>query len=135
MNRRDFLASAAALAALMPMAVAAETVPYTPGVITDALARGETVFVGFSADWCSTCKAQERVMDKLRADNPAYDAAMTFVRVDWDQYKKHDVTKSRNVPRRSTLIVLKGDQELGRVVAGTSADAIKELMDLGLAKS
>ncbi|MEP4194104.1 MAG: thioredoxin family protein [Aliishimia sp.] len=132
MKRRDFIVGAACVATVAPMAALAETKPYSPGLIKDALARGETVFVGFSADWCSTCKTQERAMDKLRADNPAYDTAMTFVRVDWDDFKRHEVAKSRNIPRRSTLIVLRGDAELGRVVAGTSSTQIKQLMDLGL---
>lgn len=135
MDRRLFLATAAAAVAAMPLALGAETTAYSPGVIADALARGETVFVGYSADWCSTCKAQERVMNKLRAQNPGYDQSMTFVRVDWDDFGKHAVTKSRNIPRRSTLIVLRGDAELGRVVAGTSEGQIKDLMDLGLPAS
>lgn len=37
------------------------------------------------------------------------------------------------MPRRSTLVVLKGDQELGRIVAITSTDKIKALMDTALA--
>jgi hypothetical protein len=37
-----------------------------------------------------------------------------------------------NVPRRSTLVVLKGDQEPGRIVAGTAREDIKALMDLAL---
>lgn len=134
MHRRIFIASGAA-AATLPMGLMADTTDYAPGLIAAALERGETVFVGFSADWCGTCKAQERVMKKLRAENPAYDDAMTFVRVDWDEFGRHEVTKSRAVPRRSTLIVLRGDEELGRVVAGTSEAQIKALMDLGLTQS
>ena len=61
-----------------------------------------------------------------------YDKALTFVAVDWDGYRDHDVTTSRNIPRRSTLLVLKGDQELGRIVAGTSTKEIKALLDKGL---
>ena len=72
------------------------------------------------------------VKNALRAENPTYDQAMTFVRVDWDDFRKHDVTKSRSIPRRSTLLVLRGDEELGRLVAGTSESQIKALMDLGL---
>ena len=134
MHRRIFLATGAA-AATLPMGLMADTTDYTPGAIEAALKRGETVFVGFSADWCGTCKAQERVMDKLRAENPAYDASMTFVRVDWDEFGRHEVTKSRGIPRRSTLIVLRGEEELGRVVAGTSEAQIKALMDMGLSSS
>jgi hypothetical protein len=37
-----------------------------------------------------------------------------------------------NIPRRSTLVVLKGDQELGRIVAGTRKGDIKALLDRAL---
>jgi thiol-disulfide isomerase/thioredoxin len=104
-------------------------------LIKEALKDGKTVFVDYSATWCGTCKRQERVINALRAKNPAYDEAMLFVNVDWDSYGKHAVTKSRGIPRRSTLIVLKGDQELGRLVAGTGQSQIKALMDVGLKAS
>jgi thiol-disulfide isomerase/thioredoxin len=132
MNRRHFLGSTSAMIAFPMMAQAAQFVDYQPGVIQAALAEGRTVFVDYSADWCGTCKRQERVIDALRAADPAYDGAMIFVRVDWDKFKSHEVTTSRGIPRRSTLLVLRGTEELGRIVAGTSESDIKALMDLGL---
>lgn len=135
-NRRLFLSSTLALATaplLAPtVARASDFVEYTPGVIDAALAEGRTVFVDYSATWCGTCRRQERVVNNLRASNPAYDQAMTFVRVDWDTYRTHEVAVRRSIPRRSTLLVLKGNQELGRIVAGTSATEIRLLMDEGL---
>lgn len=136
MKRRAFLvmgAAAGLAAGLLPVsAVAAGFVDYTPGAIQKALKAGETVFVDYSATWCSTCKRQERVINALREQNPAYDAAMTFIKVDWDDYGRDPVTTSRAIPRRSTLILLRGDKELGRIVAGTATDQIQQLMDLGL---
>lgn len=110
-----------------------DTIDYSKGDIKTALANGETVFVDYSAEWCGTCQRQGRVINQLRSQNPAYNKAMTFIEVDWDLYRSDEVTTSRNIPRRSTLIVLKGDKELGRIVAGTSESDIKALMDLGLA--
>jgi len=72
------------------------------------------------------------VIGNLRKENPGYNNAMTFVRVDWDEFANQPVTTSRNVPRRSTLIVLRGDEELGRIVAGTRKADIKSLLDLAL---
>ena len=118
--------------ALATSAFAANSLPYEPGLIQSLLKDGKTVFVDYKATWCSTCATQERVVDQLRAENSAYDASMTFVTVDWDTYAEHDVTTSRNIPRRSTLLVLKKDQELGRIVAGTSSTEIKTLLDKGL---
>lgn len=132
MNRRAFLASAGAFALAPLTASAAGFVDYTPGLIDTALRDGKTVFVDYSADWCSTCLRQERVISALRQQNGAYDSAMMFVRVDWDQFKNAEVTTSRGVPRRSTLLVLRNNDELGRLVAATSESQIKALMDRGL---
>jgi thiol-disulfide isomerase/thioredoxin len=132
MKRRTFIATLGAFVALPITAFAEGFVDYEPGVIDAALADGKTVFVDYSATWCGTCKRQERVINALRATDPVYDGAMVFVKVDWDTYKNADVTVFREIPRRSTLIVLRGEDELGRVVAGTSEEQIKALMDLGL---
>ncbi len=136
MNRRHFLCHSAVLLAVPGLLVAGNnTVDYTPGLIQQKLNAGETVFVDFAADWCSTCKRQERVISEIRANNPEFDKNMSFVRVDWDTYSSHAVTTSRKIPRRSTLIILRGEEELGRLVAGTSSDDIKALMELGLTSS
>jgi thioredoxin 1 len=134
MLKRSFLLGSLAViaSAIIPAHAAPGFIMYTPGIIENALKDGKIVFVDYSASWCSTCKAQERIIDGLLNSNPAYGKAMTFVRVDWDEYGEQPVTTDRGVPRRSTLLVLKGDLELGRIVAGTSEAEIKALLDTGL---
>jgi thiol-disulfide isomerase/thioredoxin len=132
MLRRDFLTLTATVTLALPAALHAADIDYTPGLVTDRLAKGDTVFVDFFASWCSTCAAQHRVIDALRAENPAYGKAITFVTVDWDTYQDDQLTRDLNIPRRSTLVVLKGDRELGRIVAGTAKGDIKAMMDLAL---
>jgi thioredoxin 1 len=72
------------------------------------------------------------VLKGLRASSPKYNEAITFMRVDWDTYKSHSVTKSRRIPRRSTLVLIKGGKEVGRLVAATGKGTIKSLLDKGL---
>lgn len=132
MDRRRFLALSAATSLAPAAAFAKGFVDYTPGAIKAALAAGETVFVDYSAVWCSTCHRQERVINALRGQDEKYDKAMTFIKVDWDDFGRHEVATSRRIPRRSTLIVLRGNKELGRIVAGTSESQIQALMDRGL---
>lgn len=133
MNRRDFIALTAAVALVAPLpARAAGSVAYTPQALQAALAGGQTVFLDFKASWCTTCAAQSRVIEALRSADPAYDAGITFMVVDWDEWKNSQIVKDLAVPRRSTLIVLRGNKELGRIVAGTSRDQIKGLMDSAL---
>lgn len=133
MNRRFFLAAtAAAIAAPKLLIAGGNFEEYSPGLIKEKLAAGETVLVDYAASWCSTCKRQERVIKELRAENPEFNQRISFVRVDWDTYGGHEVTTSRKIPRRSTLIMLKGEDELGRIVAGTNREDIKGLLELAL---
>lgn len=132
MNRRDFIALSAATT-LTPIALSAKVVDYTPGMAQKALASGKVVFLDFSATWCGTCAAQDRVINALRDENPAYDTNIAFIKVDWDNYGNGKLSNALKIPRRSTLVVLKGDKELGRIVAGTARKKIKKLMDTALA--
>lgn len=132
MKRRAFLIGTAATTMMPMMANANETLDYTPGLVRERLAAGETLFVDFKADWCTTCRAQERVITDLRSGNPAYDTSITFVNVDWDKYGRGELAQELNIPRRSTLVVMKGEAELGRLVARTSRRDIQSLMDTAL---
>lgn len=131
MDRRKFLALTATAAALPTFGFAAAQ--YTPGLVQKHLDQGDTVFLDFKTDWCSTCRAQERVIARLKSENPDYEAKIVFIDVDWDVHARSDLAKDLRIPRRSTLVVLKGDQEIGRIVAQTSASKIKALMDAALA--
>jgi len=132
MKRRDILILGTA-SLLVPHTGWAGTMRYRPGLAREELAAGRTVFLDFKASWCPTCAAQGRVIAALKAENPAYEQQISFIEVDWDNYGNGELSRSLNIPRRSTLVVLKGEQELGRTVAGTKRKVIKKLMDIALA--
>lgn len=135
MQRRDFLTLAASLT-LAPLAArAGDATLYTPGSAEAAMDAGKVVLLDFWASWCSTCAAQERVLAALKAENPAYEENFEFFVVDWDQYGKGELSKGLNIPRRSTLVALKGREEIGRIVAGTGEAEIKALLDAALASA
>lgn len=131
MYRRTFLATSAAFLTAGP-ALAGVGKAYKPGLVKNQLAAGKTVFLDFYTDWCSTCRSQERTINALKAANPDYEANISFVAVDWDQYSRSKLAKQLKIPRRSTLVVLKGKKEIGRIVAGTGKVDIKALMDAAL---
>jgi hypothetical protein len=134
MNRRDFLALSATIT-LVPALGRAETigVDYTPEVFAKARAGAQPVFLIYGTDWCSTCAAQERAISALKAENPDYAARITFIHVNWDRWKGTPIATDLKIPRRSTLVVLKGDTEIGRIVASPAKSEIKALMDKALA--
>ena len=105
---------------------------YLPGDVKALQAEGKTVFVDFYTTWCGTCKRQERMINEITSENPAYGEKMVFINVDWDVHASSELSKTWNIPRRSTLVVVRGEKELGRLVAVTGKDEIRALMDLGL---
>ena len=132
MKRRDFIISSAAIALLPSVSFGGVGKDYTPGLVEKELKAGKTVFLDFYTAWCSTCASQARTVSALMAQNPAYEANISFIRVDWDLHSRSKLSKSLKIPRRSTLVALKGDQEIGRIVAGTRKADIKALMDAAL---
>lgn len=131
MHRRSFLTLTAG-ALLLPLAARGDWTPYAPGVLQPAMDRGDRIILNFYATWCGTCARQQRVMTTLREQNPAYDQSLTLIQVDWDDYSDSALVAEFNVPRRSTIIALKGSEELGRTVAGTSVAEIQALFDAAL---
>ncbi len=72
------------------------------------------------------------MLQRLRESLPQYNKAITFVLVDWDTFKNDEVTTSRQVPRRSTFVLIKGGKEIDRLVAETGEERIKAMLDLAL---
>ncbi len=68
------------------------------------------------------------MLKKLRAGYPEYNKTITFVLIDWDTYKNAEVTTSRRIQRRSTMVLIKDGKEIGRLVAQTNEQAIKALL-------
>ena len=136
MNRRDFIALTAAVT-LVPALGRAHALgaDYTPESYAALTAGAKPLFLIYGTDWCSTCAAQERVISALKAETPAYAQGIEFVYVNWDKWKGTPIATELNIPRRSTLVALKGGKELGRIVAGTAKAEIKALMDTALASA
>ena len=132
MNRRTLLWSLSLFAAASALRADDRTF-YVPGLAEEAMEAGEVVFLDFWASWCSTCAAQERVIAELMAGNPDYGRNIRVIIVDWDAYGDGELSRSLQIPRRSTLVALKGREEIGRIVAGTGREEIRALMDAALA--
>ena len=86
--------------------------------------KGKPVLVDIYADWCSTCKKQERVLQEL-LPQPEF-KGFTVLRVNFDTQSA--VVKAFDAHFQSTLIVYKNGKEAGRVTGETDSNRIAALL-------
>lgn len=115
------------LLAVAPWAQALEIKPYSAPALAQAQSAGQPVAVHFHADWCGTCKQQERSLQQLKAESGLN---LTVLVADYDREK--DLRKAMNVRTQSTLVVFKGATEATRVAGETSPDALRQALKAAL---
>ncbi len=116
--------AAVALATAASPASAAQFRAFDTRAFAAAQAQGRPILVDVSAQWCSTCKVQEKHIAKITRD-PAFDKLVVF-KLDYDKQKAE--RRKLNVPRQSTLIAFRGRRETGRSVADTNPRSLELLI-------
>lgn len=112
---------AAAALLVAGWAGALEVQPYSPKAFAAAQSEGRPVALQFRADWCPTCRKQDKALKALQAD-PALKDVVVFV-ADYDT--EEDLKQRMNVRVQSTLIVFRGTQERARSAGITEAERLK----------
>jgi thiol-disulfide isomerase/thioredoxin len=116
--RRVFFASFLLLVSADSSAM--EIKPFTAALLAQAQASNQPVVLHFHADWCPTCRAQEKVLQSLKSESGL---DMTVLVVNYDTEK--ELKKRFNVRAQSTFVVLRGQQEWARLVGDTDPAAIR----------
>ena len=102
--------------------------PFTQARLDALNQSGQPVLVAIHADWCSTCRTQERVLQEL-LPQPEF-RRIKLLRMDFDQQR--ELVRSFGVEYQSTLIAFKNGREVGRMTAEMSPVRIEELLRLSL---
>jgi thioredoxin 1 len=122
-SRRSLFLSAIGTAFASASAFARSS--FSQSAFSAAANSGRPVLIEFHADWCPTCRAQEKVVSALvgQADYKN----VLVLRVLFDSQK--DLLKRFRVRQQSTLILFKNGSEVGRAVGVTSSSGISKLLD------
>jgi thioredoxin 1 len=102
--------------------------PYTQEKLDNLNNAGKPALVFIYADWCPTCRAQEKILNSLLPTDEF--KGITTLRVNFDKQKA--VVKAFGAMYQSTLIVFKGGREVARVTGDTDPDRIAALLHKAL---
>jgi thiol-disulfide isomerase/thioredoxin len=106
---------------------AIEFQPYSAAALAAAQKADKPVVLQFRADWCPTCRIQDKVLQTLKSE-PGLD--VTVFKVNFDTEK--DLKKQFKVQAQSTMIILRGDRERGRLVGDTTEAGIRTALKSAL---
>ena len=109
------------------LAHALEVKPYSAAALAEAQKADVPVALHFRADWCPTCRAQDKVLEGLKSE-PGL--GVTVLSVNYDTEK--DLKKQFKINTQSTLVVLHGQKEAARLIGDTSANAIRTALKSAL---
>lgn len=94
--------------------------PYSAQALSAEQQAGNPVSLHFHANWCPTCRAQEKVFQQFKGDASV---PGTLLVVDYD--KEKELKKQLGVKTQSTLIVFRGTVEKARLGGETDADKLR----------
>jgi len=115
------------LVAAATLAHALEVKPYSAAALAEAEKGNQPVALLFHADWCPTCRAQDKVVQTLKTEKGL---DLTILKVNYDTEK--DLKRRFKVNSQSSLIVLRGQKETARLVGDTSTDGIRGALKTAL---
>lgn len=109
------------------LAHALDVKPYSAQALAAAQKANQPVAIHFRADWCTTCRAQDKVLQSLKSE-PGLN--LTVLAANYDTEKA--LMRQFKVRDRSTLVVLHGTHERARVVGDTTAAGIRTALKAAL---
>ena len=107
-------------------------VTYAPRLWADLRDSNEVIVVNFRASWSLTCQIKEDILRDLLAEESRF-RQLTFVNVDWDTFGRSEWVQRRlKVERRSTLLAIRGSDELSRLVNAPQKPLIRGFLEQAL---
>jgi len=117
------LISLLALTLASSFAQALELKPYSAAAVQEAQQSGKPHAVHFHADWCPTCRAQEKAFQSLKDDK---DVDFPVYVANYD--KEKDLKQKLNIRTQSTLVVYRGTEEKARLAGDADSGNIKNAL-------
>ena len=109
--------------ALISTTVFSAGIPITAADLAEIEKKGKSAVISVHADWCSTCKSQDKVLSTF-IKAPEF-KNVTFYQLEFDTQK--DLLKTLKVRTQSIVIVFKDGKEVARTTGDTKEAALSKL--------
>lgn len=86
--------------------------------------NNEYEVIHFFTNWCNTCKKQKISIDKIKVKKEF--STILFKTVNFSE--SLDLRKKFNVQHRSTILILKNDEEISRIFGVTNVDQLTQFI-------
>lgn len=104
-------------------ALALDIKPYSPQALSAEQEAGRPVTLHFHANWCPTCRAQDKVFQQWKGDARV---PGTLLVVDYD--KEKELKKQLGVRTQSTVITYRGSVEKARLAGDTDVEKLRAVL-------
>lgn len=108
------------LAGAATLSQALELRPYSASAFAQAQNTGKPFAVLFRADWCPTCRAQEKTLNSMTSESGL---ELTVFLANYDTEK--ELKRQFDIRSQSTLVALRGHKITARSIGVTSADGLR----------
>ena len=99
---------------------------FTDKTFENAKANGKTVVVNSYEVWCGTCSKQTEILDHAEKD------FKDIVFLSYEQSKNKDIAKKLDIKFWTTIVVYKGNDEVGRIVGQIDKETIYTPIQQGI---
>ena len=102
--------------------------PFSAAAFAEAKRAGKPILIEVSATWCPVCRVQKTILAPLLAQ-PRF-SEILVMEIDFDRDK--DALRLVNARIQSTLIIYRGEDEMGRSLGDTNPQSLESLLTMAL---
>ncbi len=109
------------------LAHALDVKPFSQEALAAAEKSGAPVALHFHADWCPTCRAQDKALQSLKSEKGL---DLTVLTANYDT--ETNLKRRFKINTQATFVVLKGQTEVARLVGDSSVEKIRSALKAAL---
>jgi len=110
----------------IPVEAVEKKTNFTEEIFENAKASGKTIVINSYEVWCGTCSKQTKILDQAEKE------FKDIIFLSYEQSKNKDIAQKLEVEYWTTIVVYKGNKEVGRIMGQTDKKIIYSIIEKGI---